>query len=57
MARSISYTELPNVLRYGPDVVTMMKDWYKLKVGWIVSKCIPMVPFGMDLTHPIKLQR
>ena len=57
LARCKSNTDLPNITRYGSDVVTMMKNWYRLKVGWVVSKCIPMVPFGMDLTHQIELQR
>ena len=57
VARSKSCTVLPNITRYGSDVVTLMKDWYKLKVGLIVSKCISTVPFGMDLTHPIELKR
>ena len=30
----------------------MNKDWFILKV----SKCIPMVPLGLDLTYPAELQ-
>ena len=34
----------------------MNKDWFNLKEGWIVSKCIPVVPLGLDLTYPAELQ-
>ena len=34
----------------------MNKDWFNLKEGWIVSKCIPVVPLGLDLTYPAALQ-
>ena len=34
----------------------MNKDWFNLKEGWIVRKCIPVVPLGLDLTYPAELQ-
>ena len=38
------------------DVVTMFNDCFNLKIGWMVSIYIPMVPLGFDMAYPAELQ-
>ena len=38
------------------DVVTMFNDCFNLKIGWMVSMYIPMVPLGFDMAYPAELQ-
>ena len=35
----------------------MINDWINLKVGWIVSMCMPVVPWRFDIDYPAELQK
>ena len=34
----------------------MFNDCLNLKIGWMVSMYIPVVPFGFDMAYPAELQ-
>ena len=34
----------------------MFNDWFSLKVGRIMSMCIPVVPWRFDIEYPAELQ-
>ena len=44
-----SYTDFINAEEWGLDVVTIIHDWFNLKIGWIVSMSIPLVPCRFDI--------
>ena len=37
------------------DVATMFNDCFNLKIGWMVSMYIPVVPLGFDFAYPAEL--
>ena len=37
------------------DVATMFNDCFNLKIGWLVSMYIPVVPLGLDFAYPAEL--
>ena len=38
------------------DVATMFNDCFNLKIGWMVSMYISVVPLGFDMAYPAELQ-
>ena len=34
----------------------MFNDCFNLKIGWMVSMYIPVVPLGFDMAYPAELQ-
>ena len=56
VAGSKSNTKFLDNSKYGLDVVTMHKDWFSMKLGWILSMLIPKWPQIIDLKTKTSLK-
>ena len=56
VAGSKSNTKFLDNSKYGLDVVTMHKDWFSMKLGWILSMLIPKCPQIIDLKTKTSLK-